>query len=199
MKDSAEKANGTQSENLIATVSKYYLLYMLFAFLGWLWEVFYVRFEIGRFVDRGFMWLPFCPIYGTALFIAYFLLGTPDEGRGILKNVKNSFVRYALYALFAFLIPTLTELIIGLFFDKVLGVTLWDYSALPLNLGGYICLPVALVWTVAITLFMRFAFKPLKNLIFRLPDGVAIFLSVALFCAMCADVAVNLFINCPRR
>lgn len=192
MEDSANKATKrTQSKNIIVAVSKYYLLYMLLAFLGWLWEIFYVRFEIGRFVDRGFMWLPFCPIYGTALLCAYFLLGTPNDGRGILKNVNNSFVRYALYALFAFLIPGVTELIIGAFFDKVLGVMLWDYSALPLNLGGYVCLPVALVWAVAITLFMRFAFTPIKKQVFRIPNGLALFLSVALFCAMCADSAVD--------
>lgn len=173
------------------TLGKYYLLYMLLAFLGWVWEVFYVRFEIGQFVDRGFMWLPFCPIYGTALLSAYFLLGTPNEGRGILKNVRNPVARYALYALFAFLIPTICELFVGLFFDKVLGVMLWNYSDMPLNFGGYICLPVSLVWSVAITLFMRFAFVPLKRQVFRIPDNLSLFLAAALFCAMCADVAVN--------
>lgn len=192
MGSNAQRAESSEKlKNFLVTLGKYYLLYMLLAFLGWLWEVFYVRFEVGRFIDRGFMWLPFCPIYGTALLSAYFLLGTPNKGRGILKTVKNSFACYALYALFAFLIPTATELVIGLFFDKVVGVMLWDYSDVPLNFGGYICLPVALVWTVAITLFMRFAFTPIKNAVFRIPNGFAIFLSTALFCAMCADVAVN--------
>ncbi|MGN0818720.1 MAG: hypothetical protein ACI4L9_07100, partial [Candidatus Coproplasma sp.] len=68
---------------------------------------------------------------------------------------------------------------------------LWNYSDMPLNFGGYICLPVALLWTVAIILFMRFAFLPLKRLIFGIPDSIALFLAAAVFCAMCADAAVN--------
>lgn len=184
-------AAGKRDDGILSTLVKYFLLYMLIAFLGWLWEVLYVRFVYGEFTDRGFISMPFCPIYGTAVFSAYFLLGTPQKGRGILKNVKSALAINLLYLLFALLIPTLTELIIGIFFDKVLGVTLWDYSYMPLNFGGYICLPVSLVWTAAVYAFMRFAFLPLKNAVFRIPNVIALILAVALFIAASADAVIN--------
>ena len=84
------------------TLSKYFLLTMLLSFIGWAFETVYVYFLFGRYTDRGFMTMPFCPIYGCSMMAAYFLLGTPSEGRGILKDMHSPFIRGVLYFVFAF-------------------------------------------------------------------------------------------------
>ena len=43
---------------------------------------------------------------------------------------------------------TTTELLVGLLVNRVLGWGVWDYSALPFNLGGQICLLYSLYWLV---------------------------------------------------
>lgn len=180
---------GKKKSEKLAVASKYYLLAMLLSFLGWLWETAYVSAAKHRFCDRGFMLLPFCPIYGGTLLVTFFLLGTPNERRGLLKNVRNAAVGYALYIAFAFLIPSFAELFVGLFFDKAFHVRLWNYSSRPLNLGGYVCVPVSLAWAAAITLFMRFVFPHLKNTVFRISNTAANVAGALLLIAMLADFA----------
>ncbi|MBQ8291856.1 MAG: putative ABC transporter permease, partial [Clostridia bacterium] len=145
----------------------------------------------GKLYDRGFMTLPFCPIYGLGVMSAYFLLGTPQQGKGILKNVEGSYRRMALYLIFAFLIPTLAEYAVGYVFDKAFSLRLWSYAGRPLNINGYVCIPVSVVWSVALTTVMRFVFLPLKRLVFRISDKLSVILAVTLFVAMAWDTVWN--------
>ena len=150
-------------------ISRYILLVATLSFLGWAFETGYMFLCSGKWHDRGFMTLPFCPIYGCALFSTYLLAGTPDEPRALLKGVKNRVLRYALYFLLAFFVPSAFEIAVGFVLDKGLGVCLWSYNGVPLNLGGYACVPVSLAWAVLIFLFMKFLFLPIKRLLGRIP------------------------------
>ena len=40
------------------------------------------------------------------------------------------------------------EFLFGLLVNRVLHLHVWDYSALPLNIMGQICLPFSLIWFV---------------------------------------------------
>ncbi|HHV32785.1 putative ABC transporter permease [Caproiciproducens sp. LBM24188] len=46
-------------------------------------------------------------------------------------------------------IITSVEFIIGVIVNIVLKMDVWDYSAMPLNILGQICLPFSLLWFVA--------------------------------------------------
>ena len=172
-------------------VAIYFLLSMSLSFMGWAFENVYMLLSTGKFYNTGFMTMPFCPIYGSSIMITYFLLGTPDESRGVLKKAKNPLLRNALYFFFAFLIPSAAELLVGVFFDKTFDVWLWSYSNMPYNLYGYVCLPVSLIWAGLLFLFMKFAFTPLKRLFFRLNGRVAILIALLLVVAVVMDLAAN--------
>lgn len=175
-----------------ARVCRYVLLYFLISFLGWLWETLYMAIAFGGFYDRGFLSLPFCPIYATCIFAVYFLLGTPQEGKGILKNVRKTPRRILFYAFFSFLLPTAAELAFGAFFDRILGVPLWTYRHYPYNFYGYICLPVSLSWPIMLLTFMHFIFPSLKKLTFALPQKTCIPLALALTLAVLTDFFIQL-------
>lgn len=51
-----------------------------------------------------------------------------------------------LQALIAMLLITLTELASGLVLNVLLGLSIWDYSNVPFNLYGQICLPFCVLW-----------------------------------------------------
>ncbi len=173
--------------------AKYILLTATMSFIGWLYEVVLVRMQSGYWTNRGFMWLPFCPIYGCTLLAIYFFMGTPQEKRGILKKVKNPFLHTALYLVLAGLLPTLAELFVGLLFDKAFHTMLWSYEGMPFNYRGYICLTISLLWSVMIYAFMRFVFPLLKRLLFRMPGRLALILSAMLLIACTADVTIQFF------
>ena len=135
--------------------------------------------------------MPVCPIYGCSLFAVYLLAGTPDEGRGLLKHAQRRVVRYPLYFLLAFLVPSVAELFVGFFFDKAFGVWLWSYKSVPLNLGGYVCLPVSLAWAGLIFLFMKFLFPPIFRVLGKIPLLVARLLAIFLLLFALSDIFVN--------
>lgn len=158
----------------VEVIAKYFLLTMLLSFLGWAFEVGIIFLQTRRFYNTGLLTMPACPIYGVSLITTYFLLGTPQKGRGILKNVTNPLPRCLLYVTLAFLIPTFAELVVGFFFDRFYHAWLWSYHAIPLNFKGYICFPVSVGWAMAIFLFMGLVFERLKALVFKLPKALAI-------------------------
>lgn len=55
-------------------IEMYVLLFFACSFLGWCMEVACKLVQFGRFINRGFLLGPLCPIYGTgAVLMAYFL------------------------------------------------------------------------------------------------------------------------------
>ncbi|GHU36660.1 hypothetical protein FACS1894105_07380 [Clostridia bacterium] len=45
-------------------------------------------------------------------------------------------------------IVTIAELVCGLILNSWLGLGIWDYSDMPLNFLGQICLPYSLLWAI---------------------------------------------------
>ena len=169
-----------KEKRALPRVDIYIIMCIAISFGGWLFEV------IGRFLvygvlgDRGFLNLPLCPIYGTSLLLIYLLMGTPQKperlGEGLLRRYMGRggigrLVSFFVYFLVAALLPTLAELAVGGIF-KLLGKPLWDYSGLPFNLFGVICLYFSLLWGVLITLFMWLLWGRMYRALERLPRGI---------------------------
>ncbi len=173
------------------SAARYFLILLIFSFLGWAMETVHVSQLAGELVDRGFLTLPFCPIYGCCLMLLYFLLGTPKQTRGILKNVTKGPWRYGIYWVFAGLVPTVMELIVGAFFDQLFDIQLWSYAHQPYNFMGYICLPMSLAWAFAITALMRFIYPLFQKLVGLLPDKTALMTGGILAAAVAVDAIVN--------
>lgn len=170
-------------------LSRLYLLTMLLSFLGWAFETAVVYFSCGRITDRGFLTLPFCPIYGCSIVFVYLLLGTPDECR--IKGGSSKQKKF-LYACLCLFMPTAMEFLIGFLFDKTLHCRLWDYSYYKYNLFGYICLRNSIIWAVLLFVFMKWIFPKIKERIGKLPKGIAAILSVGLSLIVAFDFFFNL-------
>lgn len=105
---------------------------------GWVMETLVCSLFYGGLRDRGFLVLPFCPIYAVGLAL-YYLVG---------KRPKGGFVSFLKVALLIGVVGTLLEGATGLLLEKI-GITLWYYDegVLPLSLR-YISLPVSLFWAL---------------------------------------------------
>ena len=111
---------------------EYLLYFLVFSFVGWCAEVAFYIFKTGRLVNRGFAKGPVCPIYGIGISLSYLLLGGVDS--------------FVLLALLSMAIATAVEFTVGILFDKLLGIRLWDYREERGNIGGYVCPRFSLVW-----------------------------------------------------
>lgn len=121
-------------------------LYMIYSFIGWCGEVVVAAVKRHRFVNRGAVSGPFCPIYGLgAAVVAVFfpeLKGNP---------------------LFLFLggmvVNTFVEYVTGRIMEMSLHKKWWDYSDQKFNLGGYVCLKTSLFWGLC-TVLMIYVLDP---------------------------------------
>ena len=165
-------------------LSRLFLLTMVLSFFGWLFETGYFLIGKGYYSDRGFLTLPFCPIYGCSLIGMYLLIGTPNE-----RIVKIPF-----YVAVCFLLPSLMELLIGFIFDKVWNRRLWTYFGYPYNLNGYICLRNSILWGVMAFFFMKYLFPPLKKAVGKLSRRRSNVLAVCLSVILWIDFLCNLIL-----
>lgn len=100
-------------------------------------EVSFQAVKTGRFINRGFLNGPLCPIYGFgALGVIYFLT---DIGK------TNKLVLF----FGSVFIATALELVGGFLLEKIFHKKWWDYSEMRFNLGGYICLEFSILWGLA--------------------------------------------------
>ena len=169
-------------------LSHKWLAIWLISFGAWIMETAYCSMEVGQFVDRGLLILPFCPIYGLTVGIIDWLIGTPLEGGILLKRCPVGSKRFIIYFLLAILIPTVGEFLTGLFFDGLLGVRLWYYAEQPFNLMGYVCLPVSHLWGFMLTGYMLILYPFVRKVVSLVPKRPAI-ISAAL---LSGSVLLNL-------
>ena len=157
-------------DKIQSSLSRYFNLYVLIAFIGWLWETIYVAIKSGAVYDRGFLTLPLCPIYSTVLLSMYFILGTLKDRRGFSSYIKNNSAHALIYFCLCFILPTIAELLVGAFFLSIFNIRLWDYSYLEYNTAGHIALEISTMWGLLIFIFMNKVFPLLKKAVFKLND-----------------------------
>lgn len=134
----------------------FFLYFFIYGFLGWCTEVAYAAFKTRKFVNRGFLNGPICPIYGIGVSIVI----------AFLTPFKYNFV---LLYLTSVILVTLLEGITGWGMDIIFHHKWWDYSNMPLNIGGYVCLLFSVLWGIACVLIVYFVHPPIAGAIGFLP------------------------------
>lgn len=117
-------------------ILEYLWFFIIYAFLGWCVEVAFHVVTSGKFVNRGFLNGPVCPIYGFGMIILVFCLQSLSE---------NFFLLF----LGAFFLTSTLEFITGFVLEKVFNDKWWDYNNMPFNIKGYICLSFSIIWGLA--------------------------------------------------
>ncbi len=116
--------------------------FMFYAVVGWAVEVIYHAVTTGRFINRGFLNGPVCPIYGVGAVIVILLL-TPLSDNLLL-----------LYA-GSVLLTSVLEFITGFILEKIFHQRWWDYTDEHFNIMGYVCLRFSLMWGFGCVFVMK--------------------------------------------
>lgn len=154
-------------------------IFFIYAFLGWCSEVVFAAVKTGRFVNRGFLMGPVCPIYGLG--VAFVLLALAPFGDSLALLFAASVV-----------ITSALELLVGWLAEKLLHQRLWDYSTMPFNFKGYICLAFSLLWGLACILVVRVVHPLIMTLIGWIPHTLGIVLLCVLGALFVTDLILTL-------
>ncbi len=160
------------------TFIQWLLFFFIYCFLGWVWESCYVSAKNREWINRGFLHGPMLPIYGSgAIIVLLCTIGVRDQ--------------IVLTFLFGMIGATILEYVTGACMERLFRVRYWDYSHMPLNLKGYICLPVSLGWGVFSVLLMRVIHVPIENLVLQIPERIAEVVSVVCSSAFAVDFTLS--------
>jgi uncharacterized membrane protein len=119
------------------------MIFMTGSFIGWVWECIYYAIKFKRWVNSGFMFGPVCPIYGVGVATSTALFC----GDGKFRPMTTLGLIY----LFVFCVvgSAILEWITSIVLEHWFHAVWWDYSDMPLNVDGRICLPASLTFGFA--------------------------------------------------
>lgn len=131
---------------LILQIQPLFLIFMIYAVLGWCMETVLKSIPERHFVNRGFLIGPYCPIYGYGALILTILL---QKYQGDI---------FALF-LMSFFLCSILEYLTSYLMEKLFKARWWDYSQKHFQLNGRICLQNSLFFGVGGVLLIR-VFNP---------------------------------------
>ncbi len=160
------------------TFFELYAYFMIYSFLGWLMESVYVSLHEKKWVNRGFINGPLCPIYGTGALLILLTLSPVSDSIPLLF-------------LGGFVIATVVEYLIGLILEKLFRATWWDYSDKPFNIKGRVCPERSVEWGILTTVVMRVVQPAIAELVLLIPRTWGEFAATLLFAYLAVDAAIT--------
>lgn len=157
-----------------------FLLFVIGAFLGDMIETIYMRIVVGEWMSRSsLVWGDFSVVWGLALALGTLLLCRFSSRSGVTLFLLGAF----LGGVYEYLCSVFTELSFGKVF--------WDYSRIPLNLGGRVNLLYCFFWGAAALIWLRKLYPLVSQWIRKIPlmPGKLILRCLVLF--MAANMVVS--------
>lgn len=153
--------------------------FVIYSFLGWCVEVAYAYKNQKRFVNRGFLHGPLCPIYGSCILSLVVLL----------NNFKANLV---VLLIIATLLTSVIEYFTGYLLEKLFKRKYWDYTEDPLNIHGRICLHFSVMWGIASMAVVRIIHPMIELFVHSLTPSLGAFLFYFLLISLILDFSSTL-------
>ena len=171
-------------ERELLGIDVYYIIswFIIYSFIGWIAESTYMSICNRKLTNRGFMFGPFCPIYGVGALCVYFIL-RPFSG-----NIVALYFAGAILA-------TIFEYLIAKLMQVVFGEVWWDYSDKPFNYKNIICLESTLAWG----LYTVFMFKFLHEIVNEVIERFSYRRGIQLITIVLAIIMIDMIIHIVRE
>ena len=159
-------------------ICSYILLFFLYSFLGWCLEILCKLISDHKFINRGFLIGPYCPIYGTGAIIMTFLLK---------KYLDDPITLWIMIILCC----SILEYFVSFILEKIFHARWWDYSTNKVNINGRICLETMIPFSI-FGLFILYKCNPFfLNLINAIPHTILYLLTIILLIGFIVDLILS--------
>ncbi len=168
-------------------IQKIFMLFVIYSICGWIIEVLVELMQHKRFVNRGFLLGPVCPVYGAGAVLITLIL---------TKYQDDIVVVYCIAAILCGILEYMTSYVM----EKLFNARWWDYYNFKLNINGRVCLEVITLFGFAGVAIINF-FNPIfyKFLINPIPQNVLSILFYVLLTVFVIDLIVSLNVTAKIR
>lgn len=157
----------------------YFLLFLIYSFMGWFMEVMLTFVKQHKFVNRGFLIGPYCPIYGCGAILITLLLN---------KYLNDPFTLFIMAILLCGVLEYLTSYVM----EKVFNLRWWDYSNKKFNINGRVYLGTIIPFGILGIIIMYISNPFFLGKLNSLSNDMLNIISCIVFTIYIADVIISL-------
>ena len=162
--------------------SQYVVWFMLFGLFGWVFESTYCSVVERHWCNRGFLFGPVCPIYGAGA-VAAIAVFSHVAHVGAMPEAWQVFLVCAVGA-------SAIEWVTSCAMERMFGTVWWDYSDLPLNIKGRVCVPAATLFGLGGLGIVYVALPLVDRAVAVVPPMAFELASLVLMALLAADVTL---------
>ena len=162
------------------TIAELIVLFFCYSVAGWCMEVTLKYIQFHRFINRGFLIGPYCPIYGSGAVVVTVLVG------GLIGNAS-----YIVTFLASFVLCGALEYFVSWYMEKLFHARWWDYSQKPMNLHGRIWIGNLILFGIGGVAIVKLIDPFLMKWIHMIPQWILYSLSGAIVMLMIWDNIVS--------
>lgn len=159
-------------------LAAWFMLFIVYSFLGWFMEMFITIVFHGRAYNRGFLIGPLCPIYGIAGVLITLIVGQQE----------NMLEIFCVVMIFGAVIEYTTSYMM----EKLFHARWWDYSDQPFNVNGRICLGAIFGFGALGVLAVKIITPFLFHLFYSLDSVWLIWIAAILAVILVCDLIISL-------
>lgn len=160
-------------------ITQMFLYFCWYSLLGWMMESTYCSVMEKHWINRGFLHLPLCPIYGVGVLIMINFFAPFTENP-------------LLFYIMATVVMSAWEYLVGWLLEVTTHIKYWDYSHKKFNLKGRICLSNCLWWGIASYLVIFWLHPATERLLDHIPTLPRQVIGVALAVVVLGDTAITI-------
>ena len=165
-------------------LSKYFVLFIIYSFLGWIYETCYCTIREKSWQNRGFLYGPCIPLYGVGATLAQIIF--IDLPFDTLQNASY-FSIFLGCSIGSFFLEYSTSYIL----EKKFHARWWDYSDMPLNINGRVCLIFTACFGIAGIIVTQFIIPPIVNSISYIPQNLIELIALVFMFLFGMDMALT--------
>lgn len=140
--DYESKLQDTKESTRMTWMYRNFSYFLIYSFIGWIWETVITSIDTGTLQKRGFLDLPILPIYGFAITIIVLLFYQREY------SIPKIFIGSAA-------VTSICEFITSWTLERIFHQVWWDYSHMKFQIQGRICLIGALIFGFASVVIVR--------------------------------------------
>ena len=159
-------------------LDKIIFYFIIYSFLGWCLESIYKTVLLKKATNSGFLYGPFCPMYGIAA-VLMVLAGSISDN--ILVIFAISFLWFSIW-----------EYVVAVVLEKMFKTKYWDYSDLKFNIHGRVCLKNSMYWGI-LGVLLIFVIQPqIEKAVELIPSNILLYVDIVLCVAIFVDMCITI-------
>ncbi|WP_051195226.1 putative ABC transporter permease [Pseudobutyrivibrio ruminis] len=165
-------------------LSNYFVYFIIYSFIGWIYETCYCTIHEKTWQNRGFLYGPCIPLYGVGATLAQIVF--IDLPFNALHNASYITI-FCICSIGSFFLEYFTSYAL----EKRFNARWWDYSDMPLNINGRVCLPFTLCFGIAGIIVTQFIIPPIMFGMSHVPQTFIEFLALLFMFLFGMDLALT--------